>query len=282
MPTSPGRRCSRKRLASDKRTQHVGVVNQGISGNQLLRNGAGVSMLARFDRDILARPGVRWVVLLAGINDINIRSRAGATPLTAEELIAGYEQIIERCRAHGIRIVGATITPQEGQTTATAAGEAIRQAVNAWIRTSGRFDAVVDFDAAIRDPARPARLKAEFDPGDHIHPNDRGNQAMAAAFDLEVFAREREDSRRSHAAAVDWRVVDRCARTRAPVVAADTRAAAGWGRRRPRGGMSTPVTALVSPEVHADRRVTLRFRAPQATSRGGGRRDHAGPRRRSR
>jgi lysophospholipase L1-like esterase len=179
-----------KRLAADKRTQHVGVVNQGISGNQLLRNGAGVSMLARFDRDILARPGVRWVVLLAGINDINFRSRAGTTtPLTPEELIAGYEQIIERCHSHGIRIVGATITPQEGQTTATAAGEAIRQAVNAWIRTSGRFDAVVDFDAAIRDPARPARMKAEFDPGDHIHPNDRGNEAMAAAFDLALFAR---------------------------------------------------------------------------------------------
>ena len=178
-----------KRLAADKRTQHVGVVNQGISGNQLLRNGAGVSMLARFDRDILARPGVRWVVLLAGINDINFRSRAGTTPLTPEELIAGYEQIIARCHAHGIRIVGATITPQEGQTTATAAGEAIRQAVNAWIRTSGRFDAVVDFDAAIRDPARPARMKPEFDPGDHIHPNDRGNEAMAAAFDLALFAR---------------------------------------------------------------------------------------------
>ena len=146
-------------------------------------------MLARFDRDILARPGVRWVVLLAGINDINFRSRPGTTPLTPEELIAGYEQIIARCRAHGIRIVGATITPQEGQTTATAQGEEIRQAVNTWIRTSGRFDAVVDFDAAIRDPARPARMKAEFDPGDHIHPNDRGNEAMAAAFDLALFAR---------------------------------------------------------------------------------------------
>ena len=178
-----------KRLAADTRTRHVGVVNQGISGNQLLRNGAGVSMLARFDRDILARPGVRWVVLLAGINDINFRSRSGSTPLTPEELIAGYEQIVERCRAHAIRIIGATITPQEGQTTATAQGEAIRQAVNAWIRTSGRFDAVVDFDAAIRDPVRPARMKPEFDPGDHIHPNDRGNEAMAAAFDLALFAR---------------------------------------------------------------------------------------------
>ena len=141
-----------KRLAADKRTQHVGVVNQGISGNQLLRNGAGVSMLARFDRDILARPGVRWVVLLGGINDINFRSRAGTTPLTPEELIAGYEQIIARCRAHGIRIIGATHHPAGGADDRDGAGEAIRQAVNTWIRTSGHFDAVVDFDAAIRDP----------------------------------------------------------------------------------------------------------------------------------
>jgi lysophospholipase L1-like esterase len=177
-----------RRLAADARTAHVGVVNQGISGNQVLRNGAGVSMLARFDRDILARPGVRWVVLLGGINDINFRSRSG-TPLAAEELIAGYEQIIARCRASGIRIIGGTITPQEGQTTATEQSEVTRLAVNAWIRTSGPFDAVVDFDAAIRDPARPSRLRPEFDPGDHIHPNDKGNAAMAAAFDLALFAR---------------------------------------------------------------------------------------------
>ncbi len=178
-----------ERLRRDTRTQHVGVVNQGISGNQVLRNGAGVSMLARFDRDVLARPGVRWLVLLGGINDINFRGRFGTPPLTPEELIAGYEQIIDRCRAHGIRVIGATLTPQEGQATATAQGEATRQAVNAWIRSSGRFDAVVDFDAVIRDPARPARMKAEFDPGDHIHPNDPGNEAMAAAFDLGWFAR---------------------------------------------------------------------------------------------
>lgn len=178
-----------KRLRGDPRTRHVGVVNLGISGNQVLRDGAGVSMLARFDRDILGRPGVRWVVLLGGINDINFRGRFGTPPLTPAELIAGYEQIIERCRAHGIRVIGATLTPQEGQFTATEQGEATRAAVNAWIRTSRRFDAVVDFDAVIRDPARPPRMQAAFDPGDHIHPNDRGNEAMAAAFDLSLFAR---------------------------------------------------------------------------------------------
>jgi lysophospholipase L1-like esterase len=178
-----------ERLRADRRTRHVAVVNQGISGNQVLRHGAGLSMLARFDRDVLSRPGVKWVVLLGGINDINIRGRFGTEPMTADELIDGYEQLIARCHARGLRIVGATVTPQEGQRTATAEGEAIRQAVNAWIRTSGRFDAVVDFDAAVRDPGRPARLRPEFDPGDHIHPNDAGNEAMAAAFDLAVFAR---------------------------------------------------------------------------------------------
>ena len=178
-----------QRLAGDKRTRHVAVVNQGISGNQVLRNGAGLSMLARFDRDVLSRPGVKWVVLLGGINDINIRGRFGNEPLTAEQLIDGYEQIIARSHAHGIRVVGATVTPQEGQRTATAQGEAIRQAANSWIRTSGRFDAVVDFDIAVRDPALPLRIRADYDPGDHIHPNDAGNEAMAAAFDLSVFAK---------------------------------------------------------------------------------------------
>jgi lysophospholipase L1-like esterase len=177
-----------QRLAGSGRTRRVAVVNQGISGNQVLRNGSGSSMLARFDRDVLSRPGVKWIVLLGGINDINIRGRFGTDPLTPEQLIDGYEQIIARSHAHGIRIVGATVTPQEGQRTATTQGEATRQAVNRWIRTSGRFDAVVDFDAAVRDPAQPARLHPAYDPGDHIHPNDAGNEAMAAAFDLSVFA----------------------------------------------------------------------------------------------
>src|SRR5690606_41205004 len=115
--------------------------------------------------------------------------RFGTPPLTAEELIGGYEQIIARSRVHGIRVIGATLTPQEGQFTATEQGEQIRQAVNTWIRTSGRFDAVVDFDAAVRDPTRPQRLNPAFDPGDHIHPNDAGNAAMAAAFDLGVLGR---------------------------------------------------------------------------------------------
>jgi lysophospholipase L1-like esterase len=166
----------------------VAVVNQGISGNQVLRDGAGVSALARLDRDVLSRPGVKWVVLLAGINDINIRGRSdGPNALTSDELIWGYRQIIARCHTHGIRVLGATIMPEEGVPTASERGEGIRQAVNGWIRAKGNFDAVVDFDAVVRDPQRPVRVRAEFDPGDHIHPNDSGNQAMADVFDLELF-----------------------------------------------------------------------------------------------
>lgn len=179
-----------RRLQAGKATRSISVVNQGISGNQVLRDGAGLSALARFDRDVLGRPGVKWVILLEGINDINIRGRAdGPGALTAEELIWGYRQILARSHAHGIKVIGATLTPEEGVPTASERGEAIRQAVNQWIRTSGSFDAVVDFDAALRDPQRPARLKEEFDPGDHIHPNDAGNKVMAGLFDLSVFTK---------------------------------------------------------------------------------------------
>ena len=179
-----------QRLKGNKSTQRVAVVNQGISGNQVLRDGAGISALARLDRDVLTRPGVKWVILLEGINDINIRTRPnGANPLTADELIGGYRQIIERCHAQGIKVMGATLTPSEGVPTFSAAGEEVRLAVNGWIRAKGNFDALVDFDAGLRDPQHPARLKSEGDSGDHIHPNDAGNQLMADAFDLGVFKR---------------------------------------------------------------------------------------------
>jgi lysophospholipase L1-like esterase len=177
-----------RRLNANTATRHVAVVNQGISGNQVLRDGAGLSALARFDRDVLGRPGVKWVILLEGINDINIRGRReGPNALTADELIQGYRQIIARCHAHGIKVIGATLMPEEGVPTASERGEAIRQTVNQWIRAAGNFDAMVDFDVVVRDPDRPARLRQPFDPGDHIHPNDAGNQAMADAFDLNLF-----------------------------------------------------------------------------------------------
>lgn len=177
-----------KRLYSIMGTRHVAVINQGISGNQVLRDGAGLSALARLDGDVLSRPGAKWIILLEGINDINFRGRLeGPNALTSDELIWGYKQVIARCYAYGIRLIGATIMPEQGVPTASERGEAIRQTVNQWIRTNGNFDAVVDFDAVVRDRQRPARLKEEFDPGDHIHPNDLGNQAMADAFDLNLF-----------------------------------------------------------------------------------------------
>ena len=177
-----------KRLSQNKATQNVAVVNQGISGNQVLRDGAGISALARFDRDVLSRPGVKWVVLLEGINDINLHGQSTAPgALVADDLIRGYKELIERAHLHKIRIVGATLTPDEGVFLSGPIGEATRQKLNEWIRTSGEFDAVVDFDAVLQEKDHPARLREDFNPGDKIHPNDAGNAAMANAFDLTKF-----------------------------------------------------------------------------------------------
>src|SRR6185437_1712761 len=132
---------------SEKQGTPIAVINEGISGNQVLRDGAGVSALARFDRDVLSRPGVKWVILLEGINDINIHGQIiGPGALQAEDLIRGYRQIIDRAHSFGIKVLGATIMPEEGVWLATATGEGKRQAVNQWIRTSHAFDGVVDFD----------------------------------------------------------------------------------------------------------------------------------------
>lgn len=166
------------------------VINMGISGNRVLREGAGSSGLARFDRDVLSRPGARWVLLLLGINDIGFSAIPGlpaSEKATAEDIITGYQLLIARARLHGLAIMGATLTPFEGVNTYSAAGEQMRQQVNQWIRSSGSFDAVVDFDRATRDPAQPTRLLPAFDSGDHIHPNDAGNKAMADAIDLKLF-----------------------------------------------------------------------------------------------
>jgi len=177
-----------KRLGAGKATAQAAVLNMGISGNQVLRDGAGQSALARFDRDVLSHPGVKWMIVLEGINDINIRGRsAGPNALKSEDLIAGYLQLIERAHSYGIKVMGATIMPEEGVPTASARGEEIRSSVNQWIRTNRAFDAIVDFDAVVRDPQRPVKIRSDFDPGDHIHPNDAGNQAMADAFDLAIF-----------------------------------------------------------------------------------------------
>jgi len=175
------------RLMRRPEARQCGVLNAGISGNRVLEDAgtAGVSALSRFEDDVIDQTGVRTVVLLEGINDIG--RTAGA--LEPESLIAVYRQIIERAHDHGIRVVGATLTPYGGAGYYTAEGEQDRQAVNFWIRTSGEFDAVVDFDAVVRDPRDRSRLQTRFDPGDHLHPNDAGYAAMASAINLQEICR---------------------------------------------------------------------------------------------
>jgi lysophospholipase L1-like esterase len=163
----------------------MAVLNAGIGGNRVLAEGNGPSALARFDRDVITQPGVTHAIVLEGINDIG-QARQQPSP-TALDLIAGHRQMIERAHAHGIRIYGATLVPFEGAASWTVEGEAKRQALNEWIRTGHAYDAVFDFDAAVRDPDHPARMRSQYDSGDHIHLNAAGYQAMARAVDIAVF-----------------------------------------------------------------------------------------------
>ena len=179
------------RLGANKPTANIAVINEGIGGNRLFTDAtglAGVGALARLDRDALSHPGVKWLMILEGINDIGtLASTTTATPITKDDLIWVLQQVIDRTHAHGIKVIGCTLTPYEGAGSSRDNGEAIRSAVNQWIRTSGAFDAVVDFEAATRDASNPKRFKPEFDPGDHLHPNDLGYKAMAEAVDLSIF-----------------------------------------------------------------------------------------------
>jgi lysophospholipase L1-like esterase len=166
----------------------MGILNLGIDGNRVLMDGAGVSALARFDRDVLAQAGVTHVFVLEGINDLGIGAlfMDGPRP-TTEQLIAGHRQLIARARARGLKIFAATLLPYEGTTFPgyfTAEGETIRQAFNQWLRTGKEYDGIVDFDAAVRDPSQPSKMLPKYDSGDHLHPSDAGYQAMAEAFDL--------------------------------------------------------------------------------------------------
>ena len=174
-----------ERLAANKATASVAIVNEGISGNRLLNDGAGVSALARFDRDVLGQPGVKWLIVLEGINDIGLGAANGT--LTAEDLIAGHQQLIEKAHLHGIKIIGATLTPYGGAGYASDKGEGIREALNDWIRTSKAYDAVIDFDKAVQDPENPKQIKLAYNIRDHLHPNDAGYKAMADAVDLGLF-----------------------------------------------------------------------------------------------
>jgi lysophospholipase L1-like esterase len=193
-----------RRLAKTPEDSKLAVVNEGIAGNRLLNDGSGiaagfgVSALARFDRDVLALPGLTHIVLLEGVNDIGFPgAKLGGTYLadpadspTPQDLINAYRQLISRAHAHGVKVIGATITPFEGFVIPgyySESKEAFRQSVNQWIRTSGSFDAVIDFDAVLRDPDHPSRLLPRFASRDHLHPNDIGYQAMADAIDHALF-----------------------------------------------------------------------------------------------
>ncbi len=186
------------RLASDKASSRLAVVNEGIGGNRILHDGAGVNALARLDRDVLGQSGVSAMIVLEGINDIGWPHMKPRLPngetlkdppfvhqwVRAEDLIAGFKQIIERAHQHGIRVFGATLTPYEGADYYSEEGEADRQTVNKWIRTSGAFDGVFDFDAAVRDPNHPSQFREGYHSGDHLHPSAAGYKAMAEAVDL--------------------------------------------------------------------------------------------------
>jgi lysophospholipase L1-like esterase len=185
-----------RRLAVNRATRDVGVVNHGIGGNCVLAECSGPNALARFDRDVASQPGVRYVILLEGINDLGGLGRERAvTPAErrahVDRLTAGYAQIAARARALGLKIIGGTVMPFTGNDYyhPDAEAEAARQAVNAWIRTPGNFDAVIDFDRATRDPARPDRLLPAYDSGDHLHPSAAGYRAMAEAVPLRLFGR---------------------------------------------------------------------------------------------
>jgi lysophospholipase L1-like esterase len=176
------------RLAGRKGPRYA-VLNAAISGNRLLHDGDGQSALARFDRDVLAASGVRTVIVLEGINDLGgVQTDEAAMP-AADNAIWALDQIAQRAHAHGMRVVAGTLLPYRGAGYFSAAGEAARQAVNAWIRGSASFDGVADFDRALRDPAHPDALLPVYDHGDHLHPNDAGYKAMGDAIDLNLLVR---------------------------------------------------------------------------------------------
>jgi lysophospholipase L1-like esterase len=188
------------RLAETRGAASLAVDNEGIGGNRILHDGAGVAALTRFDRDVLSQPGVKDLILLEGINDIgwpDIKPRKAPdgsvreSPFSQErvssdDLIRGMKQMIDRAHEHGIRVFGATMTPYEGANVFTPEGEATRQAVNQWIRGGGAFDGVFDFDAAVRDPAHQSKFRDDFQTGDYLHPNAAGYKAMAGIIDLKL------------------------------------------------------------------------------------------------
>jgi lysophospholipase L1-like esterase len=179
-----------RRLAARSGGRPIGIMNQGIGGNRILHDVRGDCGLKRFDRDVLAQPGVTHCIVFLGINDIRYRADREHEIVTAEEMCAGYAQFATRARARGLKIYGATLLTFEDETflagAYTKAGEEKRRAVNAWIRSSGTFDAVLDFEAALRDPANPTQMLPIYDCGDHLHPSDRGYDRLGDSIDLKL------------------------------------------------------------------------------------------------
>jgi lysophospholipase L1-like esterase len=182
------------RLQGSPATRNVGVSNQGIGGNHLLTDGLGPNVLARFDRDVLAPAGVRWVIVFEGVNDLGALARDGEVAVAlhnalVDRVLAAYQQIVARAHAHGLHVMGATITPYVGSSYYHPGplSEADRQAVNRWIRAAGNFDAVIDFDSVVRDPQHPDQLLPTYDCGDHLHPSPAGYKAMGDSIPLVLF-----------------------------------------------------------------------------------------------
>jgi lysophospholipase L1-like esterase len=177
----------------NERGLRLGVVNAGMAGNRILHDQpemvGGPSALSRFDRDVLSVPGVKFLIVLEGINDITLPSANLFLDqsVTAEQVIGGLKQLVARAHASHLKVFGATFLPGEGDNAYNAEAEAAREVVNQWIRTSHAFDSVIDFESVVRDPEHPTRLRPDFDSGDHVHPNDTGYRAMAEAIDLKLF-----------------------------------------------------------------------------------------------
>jgi lysophospholipase L1-like esterase len=188
-----------RRLIAPSRDEKKAVVNTGLAGNRLLHDSLAPNGLARFERDVLSQSGLTDVIVLLGNADIGEGWSGGSNPseeVTADQIIQGYKQLIERAHAKGLKIYGATLTPFEGFVVPgtpfpffSPGNEQKRQEVNEWIRTGGEYDGVIDFDKVLRDPNHPSRLLALYDSGDHVHPTDHGYRALADAIDLKLFRR---------------------------------------------------------------------------------------------